>query len=252
MAYLRISEFAVLSGLSPKALRYYDELGVLKPAHIDAQSRYRLYSADQLVRANHIQALRSAGVPLAEIAKNGDARARALEIARDTLERTIWNADRSLRHINALLELDGAAVAIKQQPAVRVLSIRDRLSTYDDVEELFREIRGSIPAGIETGLQGALWHACLHDGRIDCEAFIEVSSQNNHTTGRASIKELPAATAACVAVPGGGDVEGAYTVLYRWLDATDHVLSGTRTEYYLPDAEREYVTEVRMPISARS
>ena len=102
------------------------------------------------------------------------------------------------------------------------------------------------------GLQGALWHACLHDGYIDCEAFIEVSSQDTRTVGRARVKELPAVSAACVAVPGGADVEDAYTVLYRWLDTTDHVLSGTRTEWYLPSAEREYITEVRMPITARS
>src|SRR5579863_2496170 len=138
MAYFRISEFAVLSGLSPKALRYYDELGVLKPAQTDSKSRYRLYSADQLMQANHIQALRSVGVPLADIAKNGNAMSRALEIARDTLERRIGDADRSLRNVNALLELDGAAVAIKKQPSTRVLSIRDRLSSYDDVDELLR------------------------------------------------------------------------------------------------------------------
>ena len=250
MAFFRISEFAVLSGLSPKALRLYDELGVLKPARTDAQSRYRLYSADQLIQANHIQALRSAGVPLAEIAKSGHGISRALEMARDTLERAIGDADRSLRNVNALLELDGAAVAIKKQPSMHVLSIRDRLSTYDDVEELLREIRASIPATADAGLQGALWHACLHDGYIDCEAFIEVSPQANHVAGRVRASELPAATAACVAVPGGGDVEDAYSVLYRWLDTTDHLLSGTRMEWYLPNGGVEPITEVRMPITA--
>ncbi|MFE0558831.1 MerR family DNA-binding transcriptional regulator [Paenibacillus sp. NPDC058910] len=46
---MKISAFAKVSGISIKTLRYYDELGLLKPAHVDEQSGYRYYSEEQLL-----------------------------------------------------------------------------------------------------------------------------------------------------------------------------------------------------------
>ena len=64
---MSIGEFAGRSRLSPKALRLYDELGLLAPARVDESSGYRFYSADQLERARLIASLRQLQVPLAQI-----------------------------------------------------------------------------------------------------------------------------------------------------------------------------------------
>ncbi|MFY9863288.1 MAG: MerR family transcriptional regulator, partial [Trebonia sp.] len=48
---LTIGEFARASRLSPKALRLYDELGLLRPVRVDEYSGYRYYSPDQLDQA---------------------------------------------------------------------------------------------------------------------------------------------------------------------------------------------------------
>lgn len=64
---MSIGEFARHSRLSPKALRLYDELGLLEPARVDDDSGYRYYSALQLDRAWLIAALRQLQIPLAEI-----------------------------------------------------------------------------------------------------------------------------------------------------------------------------------------
>jgi protein phosphatase len=64
---MSIGEFARRSRLSPKALRLYDELGLLEPARVDDDSGYRYYSAAQLDRARLIAALRQLQIPLAEI-----------------------------------------------------------------------------------------------------------------------------------------------------------------------------------------
>src|ERR1700729_853181 len=64
---MSIGEFARRSRLSPKALRLYDELGLLEPARIDGDSGYRYYSASQFDRARLIAALRQLQIPLAEI-----------------------------------------------------------------------------------------------------------------------------------------------------------------------------------------
>ena len=53
----KIGDFSKLSRVSVKTLRYYDELGLLKPAHVDHFTGYRFYSADQLPQLNRILAL---------------------------------------------------------------------------------------------------------------------------------------------------------------------------------------------------
>jgi protein phosphatase len=67
--FLTIGAFARVCRLSPKALRLYDELGLLKPAHVDEVSGYRFYSPDQLERARLVAWLRRLGMPLARIAE---------------------------------------------------------------------------------------------------------------------------------------------------------------------------------------
>jgi DNA-binding transcriptional MerR regulator len=62
-----IGEFARRSRLSAKALRLYDELGLLLPARVDEDSGYRFYEPGQLGPARLIVALRQLQVPLAEI-----------------------------------------------------------------------------------------------------------------------------------------------------------------------------------------
>ncbi|MFE0382762.1 MerR family DNA-binding transcriptional regulator [Streptomyces bungoensis] len=64
---LTIGAFAKASRLSPKALRLYDELELLRPARVDPYSGYRYYAAGQLGQARLVAWLRRLGMPLAEI-----------------------------------------------------------------------------------------------------------------------------------------------------------------------------------------
>ena len=67
MGLVSIGKFSRLSRLSPKALRLYDELGLLVPDHVDATTGYRWYADTQLDRARLVALLRRIGVPLAQI-----------------------------------------------------------------------------------------------------------------------------------------------------------------------------------------
>ncbi|WP_344492851.1 MerR family transcriptional regulator [Nonomuraea monospora] len=69
MRLLTIGSFARAARLSPKALRLYDELGLLRPAAVDGESGYRFYDPAQLERARLIAWLRRLGMPLARIRK---------------------------------------------------------------------------------------------------------------------------------------------------------------------------------------
>ena len=51
---LQIKEFAALVGVSVRTLHYYDEIGLLAPASVDAQSGYRYYDDASLARMQEI------------------------------------------------------------------------------------------------------------------------------------------------------------------------------------------------------
>jgi DNA-binding transcriptional MerR regulator len=76
---LRIQEVAADTGLTPRAIRYYEELGLLAPA-ARSEGAYRLYDGDDLERLRFIRGLRDdAGFSLAEIGRlleDEQARAR--------------------------------------------------------------------------------------------------------------------------------------------------------------------------------
>lgn len=67
MALLSTGEFVRASGLSRKALRLYDELGLLTPAQVDPATGYRFYDPAQLEQARLVVWLRRLGMPLATI-----------------------------------------------------------------------------------------------------------------------------------------------------------------------------------------
>jgi MerR family transcriptional regulator, repressor of the yfmOP operon len=96
---LRIQEVAAETGLTPRAIRYYEELGLLAPA-ARSGGAYRLYDAEDLERLRFIKGLRDdAGFSLAEVGQlleDEQARARnrqAFRATRDVAERRAILAD---------------------------------------------------------------------------------------------------------------------------------------------------------------
>lgn len=63
----KIGEFSTLSKTTIKTLRYYDEIGLLKPAYIDEATGYRYYETAQLFKLHQIQALRQSDVSIEDI-----------------------------------------------------------------------------------------------------------------------------------------------------------------------------------------
>ena len=65
---MKISEFAAFTQRSPRALRLYEELGLLTP-HERTQGGFRLYHADQATRLTYIDKLQALGCSLTDIQK---------------------------------------------------------------------------------------------------------------------------------------------------------------------------------------
>jgi len=66
---IKIGDFSNLAHVSIKTLHHYDDMGLLKPAHIDRFSGYRYYTIQQLATLNRILALKDLGLSLEQVAQ---------------------------------------------------------------------------------------------------------------------------------------------------------------------------------------
>jgi len=64
---LKIRDFAKLAEVSMTTLRYYDEIGLLKPIQVDPETGYRFYTMDQLPYLHRILAFKELGLGLTQI-----------------------------------------------------------------------------------------------------------------------------------------------------------------------------------------
>ena len=66
---LSIGEMARATGVNPKSLRYYERLGVIRPAFVDSETGYRYYAPQQKVLVESIVICIRIGVPLKDLAR---------------------------------------------------------------------------------------------------------------------------------------------------------------------------------------
>jgi MerR family transcriptional regulator, repressor of the yfmOP operon len=133
---LRIQEVADLVGLTARSIRYYEEIGLLKPA-ARSEGAYRLYDADDVARLQFIKGLRDdAGFSLAEIGQLLED-----ETARAT-NRTRFRASTSIAERRAVLH-DGI-VRIDRQVATLRGKIARLESMIDAADERRRHLQGHI------------------------------------------------------------------------------------------------------------
>ncbi|MFD3625007.1 MerR family transcriptional regulator [Streptomyces sp. NPDC058698] len=123
MDMLTIGAFAKACRLSPKALRLYDELDLLRPARVDPDTGYRYYAAEQLEQARLVAWLRRLGMPLAEIRRvhSLDDGAAAVEI------RAYWarvEAETALRRDLAAFLVDHLTEESRRDTTVNTLELR--------------------------------------------------------------------------------------------------------------------------------
>jgi DNA-binding transcriptional MerR regulator len=119
MKELGPAEFSAATGLSVKALRLYDERGLLVPVRVDPATGYRRYAEDQIATAGRIALLRRAGIGLADIQRFLAAPAAPVidrwraELAAETAVRR--------RALDALASALGFSTSPAKEPAMAVI-----------------------------------------------------------------------------------------------------------------------------------
>ena len=114
---MQIREFADVTGVSVRTLHYYDEIGLLRPAHVDKATGYRFYDETSLLRMQEILFYRELDVPLKRIGEllsspNYDKASvlneqkQLLILKKERLERLISAIDRAAKGENVMSAFD--------------------------------------------------------------------------------------------------------------------------------------------------
>ena len=267
----KIGDFSRLSRISVKALRYYDEIGLLKPVKVDQFTSYRYYSADQLPKLNYIVALKNMGLSLDEVATlvNDNLTPTQMRdifiLKKAELKQRLKEEQQRLEQVEKLLrqiEKEGAMpdyqITIKQVAPQLVASIRDVLPGYGDIGHLYSEIFAYLSQKMIFKPSGPVM-MIGHDGEykesdVDIEAALPIDKEIP-SSGRIKVYELPGVDqAACIIYRGRyEDIGQAYNALMAWIEANGYRIAGPDRELYFTDPIKvkdpsENVTEIQFPV----
>lgn len=264
---LRIGEFSTLTQISIRTLRHYDELGLLKPMLVDAETGYRYYSASQLPRLHRILALRDFGIPLNRIADaieegvSADTLRDMLMLRQIEQEEIVHEEEERLARLKArlsLIEREGlmtSEVILKDVPPQWIASVREKIPAYRTIGMLFGKLWAALgPLGLE-GLGVALFHDReFKDQDIDAEAGILLKSASS-APAPLTVYQLPQATVASVIHLGAFNAIGqAYEALLRWIESNGYRPAAPTREIFLHLSQpvsrddESNITEIQVPI----
>ncbi len=155
--YFTISKFARLRGININSLRYYERLGILRPAYIDPRTRYRYYAAEQLSVLDMILLCINLGISLKQLAayidQGGDFHSRDLfEEGKRRAQEKICELQNSLRSIEHTLNyLEDSGQYVRRDAPYRRFFPQRRLVTRElgdhmphasDLETAFAQLNG--------------------------------------------------------------------------------------------------------------
>jgi DNA-binding transcriptional MerR regulator len=174
---LSSGEFAARTRLTPKALRIYDRIGLLRPASVDHTNGYRRYSTVQVRTGQLIGLLRSAELPLSDIAavlddlaSGADAAAARLDALANEMTRRHGDHLLVIRHVQATLKGDDDPmfpIHTRSVPAARVMSIQRRLHA-SETDRFVQEAKAAFAAHLgATPATGPL--ILIFHGVVDAE-----------------------------------------------------------------------------------
>ncbi|NYD40610.1 MerR family transcriptional regulator [Nocardioides panaciterrulae] len=204
MGLVTISEFARASGLTPKALRLYAEMGLLTPMEIDTASGYRRYAEHQLGRARLVARLRLAGMPLARIREVADLPSPAAAAALTSYWRQVEADTATARKIVALLveELTHEEQHMTDHPAGQTARIEHAVRSGIGRRDAQLDAARAAPTlfAVADGFGGAAKATGVADAALD--ALCSAATGAPRTVAELDEAVRRAATAALAAADG--------------------------------------------------
>jgi DNA-binding transcriptional MerR regulator len=265
----QIGLFSKINHITTKTLRHYDEIGLLKPDHVDYITGYRFYTSEQLPRLHQILALKQLGLSLneiKEIIENPVSIEVFLKLKERELKEELLREKQRLKEVRTWIkrikgEKDMSYSPImKELPQVIVASMRTTVPSYNTYFDIVPKM------GEEMKRQGAVCQenpeycfTIYHDGEyketdIDvevCEA-VHKACEDSEMVKYKTMHTVK--TAACVLHKGPyKSIRDAYIFLFRWIKDNNYEIDGNPRESYIDgiwnkDDENEWLTELQIPV----
>lgn len=213
--YLSIGKVAKLKNVSIKSLRYYDEIGILKPAYINEQTNYRYYKEEQLMMIDAITLCIELGIPLKEFEKYRD-KSGNLQLETLLFDGKIL-AEKKIKAMSHRLETLQYALTLLEQkreqaPPYQIKSLPERtllLIPFDDSKapnthnaKLLELLVTAQKAGLKSCYPSGILYDCFN-GSYKKFLFIHIVENLSAATfdssllGSCMLKQLPEQDYAC-------------------------------------------------------
>ena len=272
-----IGDFAAFGQVSPRMLRHYDAIGLLRPAVVDAVSGYRYYSADQFSRLNRIIALKDLGFSLQQVQEIVDAKLSAeelrgmLRLRQAQLEAELARGTSQLVSVEArlrLIEKEGHMptddVVLKHIPATQVAELSALLPSYDgaDIGPVLQPLFGQLferlcAAGTNPCGSPVAYYEDAENEQILVHAAVPVPVDAGATGADVEFLELPELPQAATIVHKGDMMEAdrSMQTLARWIEDNGYRSLGYAREVTLefdPGNPSNWVHEFQIPVTKQN
>ncbi len=262
---LTIGEFSKICRVSTKTLRYYDEIGLLKPMQVNNETGYRYYETTQLKNVLLISRLKLYQFSLPEIAmiiarKDSAYLANCIRLKREAILKQLDRQDYILRQMEQDIEkiersIDimskNIAVNLIETQPIQIYSLRKYIG-MNDFNDFFNELfSGIYKNGIQVkGPCLSIYHSEEHNPEhFDVEIGVEVAGEED-----SHIRTLEGGLC-CYAIHVGryDDFTEIYAALMEWTEKEGYAISAPPYEKYVKGyqdnvSEDEFVTEIYFPI----
>lgn len=269
---LQIGEFARLTGLPVRTIRYYGDLGLLPPAEIDPSSGYRRYQLGQVERVNRLLALKETGVSLDEIGLVLDDRltppefrslleqkVNELEAESQAISEQLQRAKAQLDQLTQRMEKPMSDITIKTTERTTIAFVRDQIGSTDEIAPMFPKLFSAVNPEDGIGVAGNIYHYFADDGSsIDLEAAIPVPDDYAAAAPAATRVIEPVQVASLIHHGAFNRLHEAHAELLNWVEANGYTVTGPAYEWNLvctPPVTQDnesYVTEVQVEVTKTS
>jgi DNA-binding transcriptional MerR regulator len=266
---IKIGHLSRISRVPVKTLRYYDEMGLLKPVEVDRFTGYRYYSFDQLRRLNRILALKDLGFSLEQISKllsqdlpvaelRGLLRMKQEELhqrLQDELAR-LERVEARLKQLEQEIVMPDYDVVLKKVDPILVAGVRDIIPTYPEQGHLWEKLETYLVQQKVTPNGACFTIYYTDEPEIDAEVC-EPLSDRIPASEPVQVHQLPPIeTMACVVHHGPFiTLNEAYIALLKWIDGNGYRITGPAREIYLeppatPGSQTDpsTVSEIQFPV----
>ncbi len=271
----KIGVFSKMNRVTVKTLRHYDDIGLLKPCHVDQATGYRYYSSDQLLSLHKILALKQIGFSLSEIIEvmdknmSMDRMIDYLEGKQAAISKTIEDEQVKLKQIQSYLKnlkqevvFTMHNVVLKELPEVIVASMRKIIPDYEAFNTIYPEMGEYMKQqNVKCATPGYCF-TLYHDGEykesdIDVE-ICESVTDFGEDSDQVKFKRLEAVKmAACVIHKGPYNTIGlAYGAITKWIEGNGYEIIGLPRESYIDgiwnkENPEDWLTEIQIPIKLK-